>query len=248
MERLRDKRNLPGSLEAELVEAIKIDMLRSAERRPVALGQQRNVLEAVLDRRRTHSHWARRLLRPAVVVGLLLAAGVTVAMVGRSRIAQQSRRDFADERARATFSTKPSGLGATTSVAEMSPATPTGIEAATPPPGKRPEATPIRSGSKQAQTARLHDPAAVEDPAYVGAALRVLRTDHDPARALRLLAKYLKAYPRGMLSEEALALSIEAAMDLGSPNAASFAQRYLKEYPNGRFREAADQALGRRPR
>ena len=76
----------------------------------------------------------------------------------------------------------------------------------------------------------------------------MLRTDHDPARALRLLAKYLKAYPRGMLSEEALALSIEAAMNLGSPNAAVFAERYLKEYPNGRFRDAANQALGQRPR
>jgi HAMP domain-containing protein len=247
MERLRDKRNVPGSLEAELVEAIKIDMLRSAERRPVALGQQRKVLEAVLDRRRTHGHWDQRLLRPVVVVGLLFAAGVTLAMVGRSRIAQRSRRDFADEMARERFSIKPSGLGATTSVAEMPPATPTGIEAATLPSGKRPEATPTRSASKQAQTARRHEPA-VEDPAYVGAALRVLRTDHDPARALRLLGKYLKAYPRGMLSEEALALSIEAAVDLGSASAKTFAQRYLTKYPNGRFHEAADEALRTRPR
>jgi hypothetical protein len=247
MERLRDKRNAPGSLEAELVEAIKLDMRNSAERRTMALAQQRNVLEAVLDRRRTRNHGAK-LLRPVVVVGLLLGAGVTVAMVGRSRIAQRPRRDFANQPPRETVSPRPIGLGATTGVAEIPPTAPPGIEALAPPSEKQPETTPPRSVAKPASPARTHAPAAVEDPAYVGAALRVLRTDHDPARALRLLAKYLKTYPRGMLSEEALALSIEAAMGLESPSAATFAQRYLKEYPNGRFREAADQALARRRR
>jgi len=247
MERLRDKRNAPGSLEAELVEAIKLDIRNSAERRPMALAQQRNVLEAVLDRRRTRHHWAK-LLRPVVVVGLLFGAGATVAMVGRSRIAQQPRRELANEPPRETGSPGPIGLGATTGVAEIPPTAPAGIEAATPPSEKQPEAMPPRSVAKPAPTARTHDPAAVEDPAYVGAALRALRTDHDPARALGLLAKYLKTYPRGMLSEEALALSIEAAMDLESPSAATVAQRYLKEYPNGRFREAADQALAKRRR
>lgn len=246
MERLRDKRNAPGSLEAELVEAIKIDMLKSSERRPLALAQQRNVLKAVLDRRRIRNHWAKPLLRPVVVVvGLLLAAGVTVAMVGRGRIARGPRRDFADETPHETISARPIGLRATTGVAEMPPTPPTGSEAAPAPSEKQPEAVPPRSMSKPTPATRIHDPAVVEDPAYVGEALRALRTDHDPGRALRLLAKYLKAYPRGMLSEEALALSIEAAMDLGSPNAATFAQRYLKEHPNGRFRDAADQALGR---
>jgi hypothetical protein len=247
MERLRDERNAPGSLEAELVEAIRLDLRHSAERRPVALAQQRNVLEAVLDRRRTRNHWAK-LLRPAVVVGLLLGAGVTVAMVGRSRIAPQPRRDFANEPPREMASARPIGLGATTGVAELPPSAPAGIETAAPPSEEQPEATPPRSVARAAPTARTHSPVAVEDPAYVGAALRVLRTDHDPARALRLLAKYLRTYPRGMLSEEALALSIEAAMDLESPSAATFAQRYLKEYPSGRFREAADQALAKRRR
>jgi hypothetical protein len=247
MERLRDKRNAPGSLEAELVEAIKIDMRKSAERRPLALAQQRHVLEAVLDRRRTRNHWTKLLLRPVVVVGLLLAAGATVAMVGRGRLAQP-RRDFANQTPRETIPGRRIGLGVTTGVPALPQSAPVAVEDAPRRSEKQPEPTSPRTGSKPAQTARFHDPASVEDPAYVGAALRVLRTDHDPARALRLLAKYLKAYPHGMLSEEALALSIEAAMDLGSPSAATFAQRYLKEYPTGRFREAADQALGQRPR
>jgi hypothetical protein len=238
MERLRDKKNAPGSLEAELVEAIKIDMRKSAERRPVARAQQRNVLEAVLDHRRARDHWAKLLLRPMIVGGLLLAAGATVAMVGRSRMAPEPRGVFPQATRPEPIVAKPIGR-ATTEQAE--------VEAAPVSPAKPSEAALARSISRPASTARTHVPAAVEDPAYVGGALRVLRTDHDPARALRLLATYLKTYPRGMLSEEALALSIEAAMDLGSPSAATFAQRYMKEYPNGRFREAAIQALGHRP-
>jgi hypothetical protein len=238
MERLRDKKNAPGSLEAELVEAIKIDMRKSAERRPVARAQQRIVLKAVLDHRRARDHRAKLLLRPMVVGGLLLAAGATVAMVGRSRMAPEPRGVLPEATRREPIAARPIGR-ATTEQAE--------VEAAPASPPKPSAAPPARSISRPASTARTRVPTAVEDPAYVGGALRVLRTDHDPARALQLLAKYLKTYPRGMLSEEALALSIEAAMDLGSPSAATFAQRYLKEYPNGRFREAALQALGHRP-
>jgi len=236
MERLRDKKNAPGSLEAELVEAIKIDMRKSAERRTVARAQQRIVLKAVLDQRSARNHWAKLLLRPMVVGGLLLAAGATVAMVGRSRMPPEPRGVLPEATRQEPIAARPIGRP-TTEQAE--------IEAS---PAKPLEAAQTRSISRPAPTARTREVSAVEDPAYVGAALRVLRTDHDPARALRLLAKYLKAYPRGMLSEEALALSIEAEMDLGSPTAATFAQRYMKEYPNGRFREAAIQALGHRPR
>jgi hypothetical protein len=213
----------------------------------LALAQQRNVLEAVLDRRRTRNHWAKLLLRPTVVVGLLLGAGVTVAMVGRARLA---RHALPDQASRAPRPAQPIGIRP----ADLAQSAPSGSRSpdidveAEAPPLKRPSTMSVRSTARPAQTARPHDAPAVEDPAYVGEALRVLRTDRDPARALRLLDKYLKAYPQGMLSEEALALSIEAAMDLGSPNAVAFARRYLKEYPNGRFRDAANQALGQRPR
>jgi hypothetical protein len=245
MERLRDKRNAPGSLEAELVEAIKIDMRKSSERRPVALAQQRNILEAVLDHRRARNHWAKLILRPMVAGGLLLAAGATVAMVGRSRMTPESRRVVPNAAQRELIFAKPTDRR-TADRAEAEASAPSGIEAA--PREEQLDAVPARSISKQVSPARIHEPAVVEDPAYVGGALRVLRTDHNPVRALQLLAKYLKAYPRGMLSEEALALSIEAATDLHSPSATTFAQRYLKEYPNGRFREAAIQAVGQRPR
>jgi protein-tyrosine phosphatase len=77
-------------------------------------------------------------------------------------------------------------------------------------------------------------------------AIRALRTDRDPGRAATLLAAYLRTYPHGALSEEALALSIEASAAQHDPRAATFADQYLREYPHGRFRRAAGQALERR--
>ncbi len=84
-----------------------------------------------------------------------------------------------------------------------------------------------------------------EDPSLVVSAIQALRQDQDPARASRLLAAYLRTYPRGALVEEAIALSFEAADARKSPTAATFAQRYLRDYPQGRFRVAAERLLAR---
>ena len=72
-----------------------------------------------------------------------------------------------------------------------------------------------------------------------------------PRAPSRLLAAYLRTYPRGALVEEAVALSFEAADARKSPAAATFAQRYLRDYPQGRFRvggragSGAARAVGR---
>jgi hypothetical protein len=70
----------------------------------------------------------------------------------------------------------------------------------------------------------------------------------DMARVARLLDDYRSKYPDGDLQEEALALSIEAAIARGDDNARRFAAQYLKRYPNGRFREQAERALKASPR
>ena len=84
-----------------------------------------------------------------------------------------------------------------------------------------------------------------EDPSLVVSAIQALRQDRDPERAGRLLAAYLRTHPRGALAEEAVALSIEAADARHSPAAATFAERYLREYPQGRFCSAAERVLAR---
>jgi outer membrane protein assembly factor BamD (BamD/ComL family) len=76
-------------------------------------------------------------------------------------------------------------------------------------------------------------------------AMRALRREGQPERAARLLDDYLRRYPKGSLSEEALALAIEAKSALGDPRARVFAERYLSNYPDGRFRSAALRARAR---
>jgi outer membrane protein assembly factor BamD (BamD/ComL family) len=71
--------------------------------------------------------------------------------------------------------------------------------------------------------------------------MRALRLDHDPVRARVLLSRYLERHPGGALAEEALAMSIEAAVAHHDPDAAALGARYLKLYPNGPFHTWARQ-------
>ena len=87
-------------------------------------------------------------------------------------------------------------------------------------------------------------PAAVsgEDTSAVTAAMRALRVEHDPVRARGLLARYLAEHANGNLAEEALALSIEAALAHHDGDVAALADRYLRLYPRGSFQALARQA------
>jgi hypothetical protein len=83
-----------------------------------------------------------------------------------------------------------------------------------------------------------------EGSLIVQSALRALRVEHRIGRARSLLADYLRRFPDGPLVEDAVALQIEAAMADGNQHTArELATRYLRDYPAGRFREAAHQAL-----
>lgn len=86
-----------------------------------------------------------------------------------------------------------------------------------------------------------------EDPAQVLEAIRSLRTDGNAVLASVFLDEYLMDHPRGILAEDALALSIEAAnARRDRRSAGDYAERYLRQYPAGRFRPLAEDALGRR--
>jgi len=75
------------------------------------------------------------------------------------------------------------------------------------------------------------------------AAVRALRRDHNPVRARALLNVYLSAHPDGALVEEALAISIEAAVANRDADANILAIRYLRVYPGGPFHGLAERAL-----
>jgi outer membrane protein assembly factor BamD (BamD/ComL family) len=74
-------------------------------------------------------------------------------------------------------------------------------------------------------------------------AVQALRNGEDPKQAGQLLERYQAKHPDGSLAEEAMALSIEAALAKGDPSSRALAARYLARYPNGRFKKTAERAL-----
>lgn len=82
-----------------------------------------------------------------------------------------------------------------------------------------------------------------EDPTLVAEALRAMRQQDEPERAEELLRRYRTENPDGTLSEDALALSIEAAAGRDRARAARLAREYLAKYPDGRYRATAERAL-----
>jgi outer membrane protein assembly factor BamD (BamD/ComL family) len=77
-------------------------------------------------------------------------------------------------------------------------------------------------------------------------AIRSLRANGNAALAAVYLDEYMREHPRGILVEDALALSIEAASARRDRRSAGdYAERYLRQYPAGRFRALAEDALGR---
>jgi hypothetical protein len=98
----------------------------------------------------------------------------------------------------------------------------------------------VHPGPKSGTRAR---PDSSEDATHVVEAIQALRTEKDPSRAQSLLSDYLKTHPNGVLSEDALALSIEAASAQHDPRAADYARRYLAKFPHGKYRALANQAI-----
>jgi len=83
-----------------------------------------------------------------------------------------------------------------------------------------------------------------EDPTLVLEAIAALRDRGDAARASALLADHLRAHPRGVLAEDALALAIEAALARRDAHAAAdLGRRYVAQFPNGRYRAFAERAI-----
>jgi hypothetical protein len=166
----------------------------------------------------------------------------------------------------------PAEESATPSVAAEAPAAPVAVE---PPAIETPvaiEATPVvaapalverhyRRAAAKRKVALAEKPAPGTPPERVveaaptgpGAELMVeameARRAGKMARAERLLAEYRHRYPNGVLQEEALALSLEAAALRGdTDSAADLAQEYLRRFPAGRFGARVRQVIKTLPR
>jgi hypothetical protein len=114
-----------------------------------------------------------------------------------------------------------------------------------------PQPAAVQEAAASTVTTRPHSTAepmhsaSSEDPSQVLSAIRALRNEHNPARAKTLLNRYLQTHPQGALTEDALALSIEAAVATNDPKSSDIARTYMARYPNGRYRSLAMKALSR---
>jgi hypothetical protein len=192
---------------------------------------RRRVYASVLSRHETRGRARVAILRPAVVFTVLLVAAgaTTAATLGRRWIEQR-------ERAAAVSALPPSAPKVERPTARSITVDPVVVS---PVEESLPEPPSVRRSPNRARPRS-------EDPSEVVRAVDALRNQHDPERAAKLLAQYLATHPRGALVEEAVALSIEAAVARQDPGASDFARRYLRDYPNGRFRQTAQAVLQRR--
>ncbi len=227
MEPLNRAKSAASETEAQL-----IDLLSAASATALPDSQKRRSLEAILTPKPQYAPWGLRLGRPALAFGILLClAGASAAATIGVRWMARRASVPATAAPRIEKVPPPVQVRATTTVAAP-------LE---PPPVESPMVQSELELPKHAAPSRARG----ENPAKLMESVKALRQDHDPARASRLLREYLRLYPRGSLSEEARALSIEAARAQSSPNTVELANEYLRLYPHGRFRKAAAQAAGR---
>lgn len=187
--------------------------------------RKRRVLVGVLRQRRGTSLLSLR----AAVVGLLFIGGTASAAALGSR--------WLGTRAAPPPGPTPAPAPLTVPAPSARPATPRAVQA--------PEVEAVETPDVPAVETAKPKPAPAprrqkqEDPTQVIEAIRALRRDKDPERAEALLKQYAKRNPRGALAEEALALTIEAAVARGDARAVTYARRYLARYPQGIHRDFA---------
>ena len=104
-----------------------------------------------------------------------------------------------------------------------------------PPVPHQPPVSPVEPDPEE----RVRDSQERIEAELLTGAIHALRRDRDPGRALMLLDFYRQRYPNGALTEESLALAIEAAEARHDRRASAYAQRYLARFPAGQYRDAA---------
>jgi hypothetical protein len=224
-------------------------LLAATAPRPRSQEARARVRAAIARRRRQ----PRLVLRPLAVVVLVLLCLVSVASARYGRAALRRvagvfhSATVRSEHQRARGTEPPPAPKVVVSVMPPLPAAP--VAPALGPEQRSPTATtPLRARARpstraaslatsddgQPQPARVAPPAA-SDAMLVSDAFRRLRVDHDAVAAAALLDAYLLHHPDDPLAEDALALSIEAAVQLHDELAFALARQYLSRFPAGRY-------------
>lgn len=236
-----------------------MELLRSVERYEPPSGQKQRVSARLLAR---GSARRGRLIRAPLAFAMLLCAAGASAAVSGPWIARGYRALIAPshpESSAARVATKPAAKSRPPArpqlaVVEAPPAQaaealPSGASDSVEPTTALPPVQPVRAsrnarGTREepARATRPRANAESEAGSLVFGAMQALRREGQPERAAKLLEEYRRRYPNGALGEEALALSVEAAVQRGDPRAKALAESYLARFPNGQFRQAAERA------
>ncbi|MES1209893.1 MAG: hypothetical protein ABUS79_28490 [Pseudomonadota bacterium] len=229
-----------------------MDLLRAAEPYQAPAGRKQRI-------RLSLGHVPRRapaVLRPLVAALVLMSLGAIATAALRPALPQWVSRAVE----RVVNAVRPAGSHASTEprraphpvrlasasgvAVEPPVAAPPAPAVALPPPSPaRAAVEPAGSHVRRAARPDTRE----EETALLLEAMRALRRQRDPARARVLLGRYLQQHPNGALAEEALAMSIEAAVAAHDGDAPGLARRYLRSYPAGPFRSVALQALAPKP-
>jgi hypothetical protein len=228
MKRLVEREFPSGTVEANVAE-----FLTNVEPFQSPVGAKQRVRARLLEGPvRGRRPW---LLRPVAVGGLLMFVAVASAAAWRS----QHKRHAPDmivprpELAPVVAAPIPSS-----EASEQSPVISYEL-----PPAPQPL---VRSlPEPQPSPAHRPDSSAAAEAGVLFEATGALRRDGDAARASRILDDYFRRFPHGALTEEALALSIDAASARGDARARTLAKRYLEQFPKGNFRTKAERVLSR---
>jgi hypothetical protein len=219
-------------------------LFRAAPRFEVDPFRKRRVLVS-LERMQGRS-LPRFWLRPAVVAALLVSGSAAAAMGHRYVTHGTGFFGFGPPvtSGTSTPSVQAGAASPRTRAAVAAPADPeNAAPSSAPSVSDTPEAAEPPPNANHTMAKSKARPDASEDPSHVVEAIQALRTEGDPSRAQSLLNDYLKTHPHGVLSEDALALSIEAASAQHDPRAADYARRYLAKFPQGKYRDLATRAL-----
>ena len=259
--------NPPRLTEEPGVDPWLVDLVRSTGPYKSPPGRKQRVLLSL--GRSNAPRRAPLVLRPAIVAGVLIGCGAFAsAAIGpwRGWIGRAYERlvpagapvALPSERARTTHRL---AVGQAVAIAVQAPPPVASPSSESPLPDVTPPDAPVSSHERIApphlrreaareearheeakhEAARDRDKEDLETQAVL-AGMRALRVDHDPVRARGLLARYLERHPNGALAEEALALTIEAALAHQDDDAPALGARYLRRYPGGPFKELAGRA------
>jgi len=237
---LRDATDAAG--ETDEVQARAVQLLQSMGELEISLGRKQRLLFRLGQGRTPRAHrlgWLRPIVIGAFLIGI---GGGAIASAGLAKWPAWIVRSYRKLVSPSADPTRPAAAAAPAQAPRMKAASvdPAPIEP-TPPPAVTGRAQVSQRADVRGRRPPVEMPS--DDAALLVEATRVLRVARDPGRARALARRYLERQPTGPLADEALAISIEAALDHHDPDAAALSARYLAQFPHGSFRGLAERTL-----